>query len=217
MKKISLVLLAVVLLTAGPTKAQSAPTAPPDLPTEYGVYAKTANGWMKLDPVVPFGAGPRHVARMFVPTGFPQIVLTFRDPVAPLELTEAKPIFYVRQATDTEEVPGRTPRDLMIVSFDRKKDHRELAISSGGSIFTLKAGLDPKHIVSVAIEKIEPGLFSISPKAGLLAGEYLITYGLDLAAYDSRYDRRGRAYDDYGYRQRFYGYDFGVLGAPKKK
>jgi hypothetical protein len=32
-------------------------------------------------------------------------------------------------------------RDMVIVRFDQKKDHRELQTTSGGNMFTFKAGL----------------------------------------------------------------------------
>lgn len=164
-----------------------------EVPAPDGIYFKSDNGWAKLQPIASSGGGAKHVAKVFVPGLTPQIVWTFRQAEAPLQFTETKPVFYIRRQVNMPDMPGQMPRDYVIVRFDKKKDHRELQVSSGGNMFTFKGGLSRDRLPDVFVGSISDGLYSISPKENLQPGEYLITTGMGN-----------------------YGYDFGVTVTPKK-
>ena len=74
------------------------------------------------------------------------------------------------------EVAGRTERDVVIVRFDKKKDHRELQTTSGGNMFTFKSGFSKERLPDITTSKIADGIFTVTPNQDLPPGEYLITF-----------------------------------------
>ncbi len=142
-----------------------------------GTYYKGPTGWIRLEQITMAGGGAKHVGKMFVPGLTPQIVWTFRGASAELQIADRKPVFYVRQSPYMANVPGRSERDAVIVRFDRKKDHRELQTTSGGSAFTFKAGFSKERTPDITVTRISETTFAIRPNAELPAGEYLLTFG----------------------------------------
>lgn len=72
----------------------------------------------------------------------------------------------------------------MIVRFDKKKDHRELQTTSGGSMFTFKAGFSKERMPEIDAHQVAPGLITVVPLSDLKPGEYLLTIGLGGTGYD---------------------------------
>ena len=149
---------------------QAAPTAP-------GIYYKSPTGFVKLSQTMMVGGGAKHMGKMFVPGMTPQMVYTFRDAHSPIQITEAKPTFYVRQDPYMANVPGHSERDIVVVRFDTKKDHRELQVTSGASAFTMKAGFSKERTPEITTTHISDIDFTIVPTVDLKPDEYLITFG----------------------------------------
>ena len=82
------------------------------------------------------------------------------------------------------DVAGRTERDIVMVRFDKKKDHRELQITSGASMFTFKSGFSKEKTPEILVTRISETVFAVTPKADLPSGEYLLTFGLGSAGFD---------------------------------
>jgi hypothetical protein len=79
---------------------------------------------------------------MFVPGLTPQMVWTFRDSEASVQVADGMPMFCFKFFELPPGLPySSSDRDLLIAHFDQKKDHRELQTTSGGNLFTFKAGL----------------------------------------------------------------------------
>jgi len=77
-------------------------------------------------------------------------------------------------------VPAGVPfavngRNLTIVKFDEKSDHRELQTTSGGNFVTYKAGVGKNQSPEIEVSEIGAGTFLVSPKEELSSGEYLLT------------------------------------------
>jgi hypothetical protein len=66
---------------------------------------------------------------------------TFPGPEAMLELRTDDLNFVFGELAALADLPGHSVRDVAIVRFDKKKDHRERQTTSGGSAFTYKARL----------------------------------------------------------------------------
>jgi hypothetical protein len=122
------------------------------------------------------GGGLKHVGKMFVPGLTPQMVWTFRGAEAPLELSDRRPVFYVKENPAIANVAGRTDRDLLIVRFDKKKDRRELQTTNGGNMFTFKSGISRDRMPDVVATRLSDGVFTVTPTSDLPPGEYLITF-----------------------------------------
>jgi hypothetical protein len=74
-------------------------------------------------------------------------------------------------------VPGHSERDIVIVRFDTKKDHRELQVTSGSSAFTLKSGFSKERTPEITTTHISDSEFTVIPTQDLVIGEYLLTFG----------------------------------------
>jgi hypothetical protein len=171
----------VSFCNAQDTMASGKETQPPG----DGFYYENAQGWQKLRPISMAGGGLKHVGKMFVPGLTPQMVWTFRGAEAPVQLTEHRPIFYIRELPFMADIAGRSERDLVIVRFDKKKDHRELQTTNGGNMFTFKAGLSKDRTPDVTTKTISDGVFLVTPTGDLPPGEYLLTFSaMGISGYD---------------------------------
>jgi hypothetical protein len=151
-----------------------------------GAYYWTGLVWEPMQQISMSGGGLKKAAKLFVPGLTPQMVWTFRDARAPVELKEDRPLFCYKFL----EVPPGTPyapssRNIVIARFDEKKDHRELQTSSGASMFTFKAGLGKDRTPEIVVTNISPSLAIIALKEPLPPGEYLLTdTSIAISGYD---------------------------------
>lgn len=161
---------------------------------EAGVYYKGPKGWVKLSQATMAGGGTKHMGKMFVPGLTPQFVWTFRGSGAPVQIAELRPTFFVKQSpfvagahvlSGPEYSPPQPERNVVIVRFDKKKDHRELQTTSGSSMFTFKSGFSKERTPDITVTRISESVFSVAPAQDLSFGEYLLTFGgLGYSGYD---------------------------------
>ena len=82
-------------------------------------------------------------------------------------------------------IAGRSGRDLLIIRFDKKKDHRELQTTKGGNMFTFKAGISKDRMPDITTKTIADGIFMVTPNEDLRPGEYMVTFSaLGNSGYD---------------------------------
>jgi hypothetical protein len=154
-------------------------------PPSDGFYYKTSQGWQKLEPLAMAGGGLKHMGKMFVPGLTPQMVWTFRGAEAPIQSTDKRPTFCIKELPQLADIAGRSGRDLLIVRFEKKKDHRELQTTNGGNMFTFKAGLSKDRMPDITTKTVADGLFIVTPNEDLKPGEYMITFSaLGNSGYD---------------------------------
>ena len=172
--------LAISILSA----AQN--TVPQDVQSlADGFYYKTPQGWQKLEPISMAGGGLKHVGKMFVPGLTPQMVWTFRDAESPVQIENKRPTFCIKEMPVLAGIAGRSARDLLIVRFDKKKDHRELQTTSGGNMFTFKAGVSKERMPAIVTKTMAEGVFIVTPSEDLKPGEYMLTFAaLGNSGYD---------------------------------
>jgi hypothetical protein len=176
MRKACLFLVALSSLVV-PTLCQNQPDiAQKDVQLADGFYYKNQQVWDKLQPIMMAGGGAKHMGKMFVPGLTPQIVWTYRGAEAPIQIPERRPNFLVKELPALANIAGRSERDLVIVRFDKKKDHRELQATNGGNMFTFKAGLSKDRTPDITVKTISDGVFSVTPTQDLIPGEYLLTF-----------------------------------------
>jgi hypothetical protein len=175
------ILLAVVLFCA----AQEPPAEQDPQSLADGFYYKTPQGWQNLEPLSMAGGGLKHAGKMFVPGLTPQFVWTFRGAEAPVQIADKKPTFYIKEQPVLATIAGRTERDLIIIRFDKKNDHRELQTTSGGNMFTFKSGISKERLPDIATKTISDGIFTVRPNEDLKPGEYMVTFSaLGNSGYD---------------------------------
>jgi len=191
-----LISLCVMVLCAAPAFCQATESKPdvtpkPDPKTEavklrVGAYFWTGSAWQPLQKTAQAGGGLKHVGKMFVPGLTPQMVWTFRDAQAPVQLVDGKPLLCFKFMPGLENTPyAPSGRDLVIIRFDEKKDHRELQTSSGGNMFTFKSGISKERMPDIESTGVGPETFIVTPKELLKPGEYLLTCSsLGISGYD---------------------------------
>jgi len=146
------------------------------IPPSDGAFYRNGREWKPLQQLSMAGGGVKHAGKMFVPGLTPQMVWTFRGSEAPIQIEDRRPTFYVKEPPVLEIIAGRSERDLVIVRFDKKKDHRELQTTSGGNMFTYKAGFSKERLPDITVKKIADGLFAVTPNEELKTGEYMLTF-----------------------------------------
>lgn len=179
MRNADLLLVALSLFSI-PAVCQNTPdTVPKDIQSlADGFYYKNQQGWDKLQPISMAGGGLKHTGKMFVPGLTPQMVWTYRGAEAPIQISERRPNFLVKELPALADIAGRSERDLIIVRFDKKKDHRELQTTNGGNMFTFKAGLSKDRTPEITVRAISEGVFEVTPNQDLRPGEYLLTFSV---------------------------------------
>jgi hypothetical protein len=136
--------------------------APPD----HGAYYKTNDGWRKLQPLTTMGASVH---------AFSGVTISYRGAEAPIQLSDRRPVFYIRTTPDKEAMMAIAARNMVIVLLDKKEDHRELQTVKSG-LFGAKAGLDKKRMPEVTLHSVNNLMISVTPNQDLAPGEYLLTY-----------------------------------------
>lgn len=150
-----------------------------------GAYYKGPNGWVKLEQIRMAGGGATHMAKMFVPGLTPQLVWTFRGAEAPVDISEPRPAFYFKQSPYLTNIPGYSERDIVLVRFDKKKDHRELQTTSGGNMLTFKSGFSKEKTPDIVVTRLSETIFQVVPNNDLQPGQYLLTFsGTVSSGYD---------------------------------
>jgi hypothetical protein len=185
MSKSMLVLVAVFTAVTTSCVGQNV-AAPQDVQLlSDGFYYKTSQGWQKLEPLAMSGGGAKHIGKMFVPGLTPQFVWTFRDAESPAQIVDKRPTFCVKEYPALGNTAGRSGRDLLIVRFDKKKDHRELQTTNGGNMFTFKAGISKDRTPEITTKTLADGIFMVTPNQDLKPGEYMVTFSaLGNSGYD---------------------------------
>lgn len=161
-------------------------TAPEDVKSlTEGFYYKTTHGWEKLEVISMAGGGLKHVGKMLVPGLTPQYVWTFRGAESPVQIEDKRPMFCVVESAMMAGIAGRTDRDLLIIRFDKKKDHRELQTTSGGNMFTFKSGISKDRMPDITTKTVADGIFMVTPSEDLKPDEYMLTFSaLGTSGYD---------------------------------
>ncbi len=151
-----------------------------------GGYLWNGSSWVSMQTINMAGGGAKHMGKMFLPGLTPQMVWTFRDASAPVHLDNPKPVFCVKFYTVQPGMPyAPSGRDIVIARFDEKKDHRELQTTSGGNMFTFKAGLSKDRTPDIEVTPIDASTYIVTPKDALRPGEYLLsTSSMGTSGYD---------------------------------
>src|SRR5438270_6625539 len=123
-------LLFAIALTHCPAQQPSISAAISSRPQEAGAYYYAAQKWEPLSHVLNSGRKPRHVYRLIVPSFVPEVVLIFRGTEAPVKIIERNPLFFIRPSATGGKFPGGLSRDVLLVRLEKKRDHRELPVTS---------------------------------------------------------------------------------------
>lgn len=160
------VAIAALLALCAVSLAQDA-AEPPD----HGAYYKSKDGWQKIELLTVTGSNI-HVNALTLHGGAKQL---YRGAEAPVQLSDRRPVFYIKTTPDKEQQLAVAARDTVIVLLTKKEDHRELQTVKSG-LTGVKSGLDKKLLPDVTLHSINNLMFTITPNQDLTPGEYLLTW-----------------------------------------
>jgi len=101
--------------------------------------------------------------------------MTYLKPEAPVQLSDRRPVFYIKATPDKEQQMAVAARTTVIVLLNKKGDHRELQVIKRG-LFGAKTGYDKKRMPDVTLHSINNLMITITPNEDLAPGEYLLTW-----------------------------------------
>lgn len=129
-------------------------------PPDHGAYYKAKDGWQKLELLTATG---NKVA------AFSGVTMTYLKPEAPVQLSDRRPVFYIKTTPDKEQQMAVAARNTVIVLLDKKSDHRELKVIKSG-LFGAKAGYDKKRMPDVTLHSVNSLMITITPNEDLAPG-----------------------------------------------
>ena len=134
-------------------------------PPDHGAYYKAKDGWQKLEILTTAGASAH---------AFSGVTISYRGAEAPVQLTDRRPVFYLKARPYQETQAAMAARNEVIILLEKKKDHRELQNIKSG-LFSAKAEVDKKRLPDVTVRLVNDLTISITPNQDLAPGEYLLT------------------------------------------
>ncbi|RPI25071.1 MAG: hypothetical protein EHM61_15355 [Acidobacteria bacterium] len=174
------------LATTTPASTTPAAAAAP-APKEQGAYWIPDNGdpqKMTLRTIAQGKVGGRLGSVLTVGIKSAKNKAYLLGPTSKLLIRDRQPTFRVTIP------PDASIDDYVIVQMDAKEDRREVEIGSKGGIVGSKQGLRFELIQQTDSVELEPGVFKITPRAPMKAGEYII-YILGSADADKGISGRG--------------------------
>ena len=145
-----------------------------ELPQQEGAYYQGPTGFIQLQHLLSYGKGLTQRVRTVIPTLTPQGLRKFKGAEAPVKIQEDKPTFLLR---GNPLVGGGSIRDVVLARLDKKKDHRDLPVTSGSTLFTVRQVLPKDHTPEISVTPVTETVFKLTPAQPLPAGQYLITFG----------------------------------------
>ncbi|MGB9233147.1 MAG: hypothetical protein WCC04_01955 [Terriglobales bacterium] len=155
------VAIAVVLVLCVASFAQDV-VEPPD----HGAYYKAKDGWQKLELLATTGNKV---------SAFSGATASYRGAEAPIQLSDRRPVFYIKTTPNKEGMMALAARNTVIVLLNKKGDHRELQIIKSG-LLGAKAGYDKKRMPDVTLHSINSLMMTVTPNEDLAPGEYFLTW-----------------------------------------
>ncbi len=155
------------------------PTAADTEPQGPGAYYRAAGAWQPMEQIV--SSGVDHPLVLF-PVVLRARSLKFRGAEAALKIANPRPTFLLR---DVPLPGGGSARDVVLVRFDKKKDHRDLPVWPGRTVFHASDALPKSHVTELTVTRESASRFTVTPAKDLQPGEYILTFGMgEVGGYD---------------------------------
>lgn len=151
-------------------------------PHGYGVYLfQEKNGGKVLTQLTPSVSSQNKTSGLFTTRltyGIVKVKVKANLPetAANLQINDSKPVFYFyldakSGGMNTASGIPSNPNEFALVKFNVHQNTREVTISQSNA-YTSKGGLSEEFVVDFNAENIGNGVFKITPKTNLEAGEY---------------------------------------------
>jgi hypothetical protein len=161
-------------VTALPTTAWQTITPPRE---EVEVVYDAPVGWVGLNHIYAATQVLKHRKRSFIPWMMPQVFTVFPFSHA-LEAPENRlPVFYVDHSDTAAHIADLNVHDVHLARLLSIDKGRELAATTGGSVFSFAAGFSSRREIPLRVNGLSNTVFTIQPQQPLADGEYIIVFG----------------------------------------
>ncbi len=133
-------------------------------------------GWVGLNHIYAIRQALKHRKRGLIPWMMPQIVTVFPFAHALQAPANRAPVFYVDHTDTAAHIADISPREIHLVRLRLSGKDRELAATSGASVFNLHPGLSSEEI-PLRVTALSDTVFTIQPNRTLADGQYMIVLG----------------------------------------
>jgi hypothetical protein len=147
---------------------------PPKEDVEVVYVAPT--GWVGLNHIYAMRQVLKHKKRDLIPWMMPQIITVFPFAHALQAPANRVPVFYVDHTDTAAHIADISPREIHLVRLRLSAKERELAATSGASVFNFHTGLTSLEI-PLRVTTLSNTVFTIQPEQSLVDGEYMIVLG----------------------------------------
>jgi hypothetical protein len=171
-------------LNNGSSSLPTAVTNPNDplAPHGFGIYLfEEREGAKQMTQLTPNVSAQNRTGGMFTSSltyGIGKVKTKANLPgtTAKLQVKSSKPVFYFyldakSGGMNTSSGIPSTPNEFALVKFNVRSDNREVTIAKGNA-FGAKGGLSDEYVKAFDVENVAEGVFKITPKDTLPAGEY---------------------------------------------
>lgn len=174
-------------------KAKDQPKADPNdphSPHESGIYflstEETPNQLIQMDASVYSQSKSGGIFKSALTYGIAKIKskAIISGDQAKLQISESRPVFYfyfdvtntgLSNSGQSFGASSTSPNEFVLVKMDQKKNSRELIVGQMNA-FGAQSGTLDKYVQLFEYEKLAPGIFKVTPKTPLSAGEYCFYY-----------------------------------------
>jgi hypothetical protein len=140
------------------------------------VVYNAPNGWVGLNHIYAIGQVLKHRKRGLIPWMMPQMITVFPFARALQTPANRSPVFYVDHTDTAAHIADISPREIHLVRLRLSGKDRELAATSGASVFNLHPGFSSEEI-PLRVTALSDTVFTIQPDRTLADGEYMIVLG----------------------------------------
>jgi hypothetical protein len=134
-------------------------------------------GWVGLNRIYAADQVLKHKKRSLVPWMMPQVVTVFPFTHALEAPANRLPLFYVDHSDTAAHLADLSPHEVHLVRLRAAGKDRELAATTGASVFSFDAGFSPRTEIALSVTSLSNTVFSIQPAHELPDGEYMIAFG----------------------------------------
>ena len=155
------------------TSAWRTITPPKD---DVEVVYSAPNGWVGLNHIYAIRQVLKHRKRVLIPWMMPQIATVFPFAHALQAPGNSAPVFYVDHTDTAAHIADTSHRETHLLRLRLSGKDRELAATSGASVFNLHPGFSSVEI-PLRVTALSGSVFAIQPEQSLADGEYMIVLG----------------------------------------
>jgi hypothetical protein len=193
-------LFAIMFGGPDPGAAAASPTSPSSLPSpspsptpestttqrrDAGIYLRTGETYTPLEPTVFSGGKSGGVFTSGLTMGIKKAKwkAVVRTPRAGQRIQTTTPEFYFYFENRSSGLNGSigslfgasSPNEFVLARMQQGDDERQLIVGEFG-VFGASSGTRSQDTIALAITRLEPGIYKVSPREPLPAGEYCFFY-----------------------------------------